>query len=332
MRLLTYLLVFWALSLLILPASAAGAAEPGLVTARPAQYRVVLSTFTRARASMQVISEVAARCLEVEVDVGQTLGPDGVFARLDDTFVRLELEKTKSEIARLDSRLAFVKRQVGRYQKLVKSKSEAETKLEELELELQQTGHQKQALVTSAGILEERLARHTVRAPAGWRVIERGVEPGQWVGVGSPLAKVGDFRTLLAPVALTPEQFEALNKAPRPLHLTVPQTGGQVEARVERVSPAFDPATRKIQVDLAVSKGLDPMRGGVRLELALDLPDPAGAVLVPRGAVSERYQESWLTRAEGGQIRVVVLGAGPDDTLRVTAPGLKPGQQFRIDQ
>jgi hypothetical protein len=61
------------------------------------------------------------------------------------------------------------------------------------------------------------------------------------------------------------------------------------------------------------------------------MPDPSGAVLVPAAAVSERYQEHWLTKAGGERMRVVVLGPGPEpDTLRVASPRLKPGDRVQV--
>jgi multidrug efflux pump subunit AcrA (membrane-fusion protein) len=130
------------------------------------------------------------------------------------------------------------------------------------------------------------------------------------------------------PLALTPAELEAL-RARREITLHLPRLGRRVEAAIERVSPAFDPATRKINLDLAIAGGLPEMRGGLLAELTLELPDPAGAVLVPAAAVSERYQEHWLTIAGGQRLRVVVLGPGPEEGwLRVSAPGLEPGQEL----
>jgi hypothetical protein len=119
---------------------------------------------------------------------------------------------------------------------------------------------------------------------------------------------------------------------PKPLKLKVVATGQEVAARVERISPAFDPATRKIKVDLLVAGGLHPMRGGVRLELTLNLPDSTGAVFLPSQAVTERYQEHWVTPAGGKPFRVVILGKGPNGALRVTAPGLAPGRKFELPE
>jgi hypothetical protein len=103
-----------------------------------------------------------------------------------------------------------------------------------------------------------------------------------------------------------------------------------VEASIERLSSAFDPQTRKIQVDLLVQKGLPRMRGGLQAELPLIVKDPSGAVLVPAPAVQHRYDEYWLTRDTGEQVTVVLLGEGPKATLRVRSESVKPGDTFRI--
>jgi RND family efflux transporter MFP subunit len=309
------------------PAAAAGAAA-GAAVARPAPQEITLTGFTRARAEMALVSEAAGRCREVTAEVGEAIGAQGVFARLDATFTRLELEANLVEQKRLASRVDYLATEARRARKLVAKKSQAQAKLDAREQELDQARLQLAALKVQEKTLRERLARHTIPAPSGWRIIRRMVEPGQWVAQGQTVARAGDFRTLLVPLALTPAELEAL-RARREITLRLPRLGRRVEAAIERVSPAFDPATRKINLDLAIAGGLPEMRGGLLAELTLELPDPAGAVLVPAAAVSERYQEHWLTTAGGQRLRVVVLGPGPEEGwLRVSAPGLEPGQEL----
>ncbi len=317
---------------LALPAAAAPAqpAPARVVRAEAATRPLVFSGFTRARAKLRLVSEVAGRCLKVNYDLGDTIGPQGVFAVLDDTFVRLDLQTNQLEQKRLASRVAYLDKDATRYRNLVKRGSEAPSKLDRLDEDLAQARLQLEALKTQAQTLAERLARHIIKATPGWRVIERKVEPGSWVAAGGELALLGDFRTLLVPLALSPDEFAILREKGGKLTVSLPHLGIRVPAKLERLSPAFDPVTRKIGLELELGPGLPEKRGGLRVELTLTAPDPSGAVLLPAGAVSERYQENWVTRADGTPLRVVVLGPGPEGTLRVSAPQLKPGQKFLL--
>jgi len=160
------------------------------------------------------------------------------------------------------------------------------------------------------------------------------VEPGEWVAVGKHLGKAGDFRTLLVPFALSPEEYRALKNLKGPIELVLPGEGQNtisLKASMARISPAFDPETRKINVELAVTETLSENRGGLRAELTLGVPDPSGAVLIPAAAVAERYEEFWLTRANGERVRVLFLGDGPDNTYRVRASELNAGDEFRVN-
>ncbi|RJX35057.1 MAG: HlyD family efflux transporter periplasmic adaptor subunit [Desulfarculus sp.] len=325
--------IFWSAAVCLAAFLAAGPAlaEPSqgpVFTARPALQVQTLTGFTRERARLRLVSEVSGRCLKVLYDVGDTVGPRGVFAVLDDTFVALELEANQVEQERLASRVAYLSKETGRYRALVQKHSEAPSKLDRLEDELSQARLALTALKTQRKVLTERLVRHTIKAPAGWKVIERLVEPGQWVNVGAAVAQLGDFRTLVVPLALDPRQYEILRKAPRPLMVFLPDQGAALPAAVSRLSPAFDPVTRKLALELELNKGLQEHRGGLRAEFKLSAPDPSGAVLLPAAAVQERYQEHWLTRENGQQVRVVLLGSGPEGALRVSSPQVKPGQRF----
>ncbi len=331
-------LIFLLATLAVLAAPAAGvagdsppnpASPPGFL-ARPATRRVVLTGFTRARARMKLISEVSGRCLEVRAQVGQAIAPDGVFARLDPIFVRLELEANQVEQARLASRVAYLQKEVKRSRNLVRRRSQAQSKLDRLEDQLQQARYRLKALAIAARTLRQRIERFRITAPAGWRVIERLLEPGQWVARGMVVGVAGDFHTLYVPLALSYPQLQALRARAGRLRLRLPELDRRVPARLARVSPAFDPVTRKIKLDLALDGGQAGIRGGLRAELTLEMPDPSGAVLVPAAALSRRYQEYWLTRADGSQVRVLLLGEGPGGSKRVAGAGVKPGQRFRL--
>lgn len=303
-----------------------------LATALPATSRIQLSGFTRARAVVPLVAEATGKVLRVLADVGQPVGQGGVFALVDPTFIQLELRDNAVQQDRLRARIAYDDTEAARYRRLVDQGSAAQARLDELEQALSQSRHELAALEVGHDVLAERLARTRVTAPAGWLVMAREAEPGQWVTQGQTLGQAGDFGTLLVPFALAPEQLAALQGAGGALTLALPDLGREVPATVHRIYPGFDPETRKTAVDLAVT-GLPGARGGLRAVLALEVPDPAGGVLLPRAAVSERYEQHWVRRDDGTEVQVVLLGnhGGPGgDLLRVASPEIAPGQRFAL--
>jgi RND family efflux transporter MFP subunit len=307
-------------------------------TVRPSQQEILLTGFTRARATLDIIPEVAGRCLEVTADIGEIIGNNSVFAVIDSTLVRLDLKANGVSRKQVKRNLRFETQQVKRYQQLHTSKSSSQARLDEQELTLDQSRLKLDQLQVEAERLQELLSRHTIKAPPGWLILERHVEPGQWVAGGRILAKAGDYRTLIVPLAVTPSQLRSLQREKSiPLHLPGERIDGR--ASLYRISPGFDPVTRKIKIEIL----LDPQtydtlslkQGGVRVEVPVQIPDPMHGLLVPERAVVERYEESWLTRENGEQVQIIVLGPAndPDDDLqwlRITSPEIRAGDIFKL--
>jgi RND family efflux transporter MFP subunit len=324
---------------LLLPMQAAAGESPGpmrqkgVFVARPAMREVTLIGYTRARHVMDIVSEEAGRCLQVTADVGDSISKEGIFAVLDTTFIDIAIKKNRVHQERLQNMVAYHAKEVRRFEALVDRETAAQANLDALQNKLDQAEFQIEELKVEETQLRERRVRHLIKVPEDWTVVERGVEPGEWISVGQHLGKAGDFRTLLVPFSLSPSEYSALLRLKGQVELVMTDESEQglvLKAVVERVSPAFDPETRKINVDLGVSKGIPKKRGGLRAELTLDIPDPSGAVLVPTVAVVERYEEFYLTRVSGERVRVLLLGNGPENTSRVRSPEVKPGNQFKL--
>lgn len=347
-RLIACLLIGWLIPALATgvdtasaSAGAADAAVPALVTAAPAMRDSALIGFTRALAELPLVAETDGRVQEIFFDVGDTVDERGRFAQLDTTFLQLDIEEVIAQQDRLRSQAAFDQREVARIRELVRQNSASASQLDALEQSLLDNDHALRALDVKRRILEERAVRATVTAPVGSRITGRQIELGQWVHAGETVGRAADFSTLLVPFALTPEQFAALEQTRDNLRLELldPIDGATdaaretwVTARIYRVNPGFDPETRKIAVDLALNQAPPAARGGLRVRLRLTLPEATGAVSLPSAALGSSYEELWVIREDGR--RVPVLRLGPDardpELIRVTAPGLKPGDRVRL--
>ncbi|MDY7001612.1 MAG: efflux RND transporter periplasmic adaptor subunit, partial [Thermodesulfobacteriota bacterium] len=300
-----------------------------LFTPKPATRSATLTGFTRPKAEIPLVSENAGKVLEVLADIGETVPKSGVFARLDPTFIELDFEANQVEQARLESEIAYLDKEAARYRILVRENTAAQASLDKLEQDLEKSRHQLEALKVQEKTLQEKLSRCEVKARPGWKITARNIEPGEWVAAGQTLGQAGDFSSLIAPFALTPEEYAALSRQDAPLTLTLPDFSVGVPVKIYRVSPDFDPKTRKINVDLALGKDMPELRGGLRTELTLKVPDKSGAVLVPKEAITERYEEYLLTRENGQTVRVMVLGPGPEGMLRVVSPEVHVGDKFQ---
>jgi RND family efflux transporter MFP subunit len=315
----------------LLPAE--GEKKNEVAVARAAVQQETLTGFTRARTQLTLSAEASGKVVEVNGDVGDVIEGDRPFACLDPTFADLEIRANQAEIASLRVDAQHFRKQVRRFSRLLKQNSSSESQLDDAQHSLDKAYSQIEALKVQAETLQERRKRLCVTAPAGWRVIERRVEPGQWVNTGQPLVELGDFSRLLIPFALTLDEYRALLAREQGLTLRLSELNLQVAANIEKISPAFDQASRKIQVELQIADGLTQPRGGLRAELDLQIPLHSGAVLLPSAALQQGYEEHWLTRANGERINVVYLGrvsTADGDWVRITSSQVKPGDRFLI--
>lgn len=326
------------LTLLAVSAAAAADGTPRdadsamLAVARAAMREVVLSGFTRARAEVPLVAETSGRILAVGWDIGEQVADQRPFTRIDDTFIRLDLDRVRVEQDRLTAQVAFDRREVERYEELAHKRNASASQLDSLEQALRNDTHALKSAQIEEQVLEERLARTRLYAPDGWWITARSVEPGQWVAEGETLGRAADFSTLLVPFALTPEQLASLQSQNDGLTLRLPGLAREVAAKIYRRNPAFDPETRKSAVEIAIAEPVEPARGGLRAELRVRLPERSGAVSLPRAALERSYEEHWVTREDGERLPVVELGADATDPerVRVSAPAIRPGDRFRL--
>jgi len=299
-----------------------------LLTAESAFDEVVLSGFTRASARMRITTEVAGTCEMVAADVGEVMA-DGIFARLDDTFTALDLERNARARARLKNQIAYFEKELARRENLLARETISESLRDEMAQQRDQAMLQKEELAVEARILEERLRRFTLRAPKGWQVITRNLEPGQWVAAGTVVAEVGNYEMLHVPFAVDERTLARLRTMAEEVPIRFPDHDVAALARLMRISPAFDETTRKVAIELAVDGQTVAPRGGLRVALRVRLNGEPGVVVVPDAALERRYDAYWLTREDGSRVRVTVVGNEPGGRVRVSGERLAPGDRFQ---
>jgi len=305
-------------------------AEDNWTTLQASYQQVNLTGFSRARDDMVLSTEVAGKVKKVFVDVGDVIANHGNVSCLDDTFSKIDISSTKNEIELAKIDIIYYKKQVDRYSELERKKNISVNQLDDMQRQLATAKRIEKSKHLLKQYQQETLKRHCIKSPAGWLVEERYVDPGQWLDIGNPVVKVGNYTKLLVPFALSVDELNALKGMHQNLTVWLPEYKQHVPASIERISPAFDDKSRKIQVDLLLEKNLPVQRGGLRVNLSLQLPEPDSIFLIDEKALDKRFEENWLKNKEGNSLRVEFLGHTENNQIRIQSPSLKAGDQFKI--
>ncbi len=325
------------LSAWLLMAGLAWAQDPLIV--RHAAKNVTLSGYTRSRAKQVLASEVPGKVLQVNYDVGQTIGKKP-FLQIDTTFIDFQIAQTQTTLDKLmvarlkaSSHSAFLQKEFERIETLhqgnVATLSRWEAAAEELaqaRLSLQATDAEIKALKTQLSELKERQRRHQVYAPVGWIVVERRVEPGEIIAAGTPFGQAADFTQLVVPLYVSSQELEAIRKIES---LSVKVEGRPVNAVVNWVNPEFDERTRKLGLELALADFKGNMRGGLLTELKVEIP--GDGLMVPKAAVTHQYDNPCVTlKSDGRSVPVVLMGENGDYVLIAGHAMLAPGMELQV--
>ncbi len=292
------------------------------VQIRPYQRQVTFTGFTRAKQQITISSEVSGRCLAIYGDRGDTIPDSGKLAAIDTTFIDLDLETNRLTRKKVARQLASERKTLKRYTTLHNRKSVPQATLDEVSLNSELHELSLKDLENEAARLQQRLERYTITAPPGWQVIERLTEPGEYIQAGQPVARLGNFQELLVPLALSFSELQALQQATA-ISLLLPDLNHRVPARLYRTSPAFDPISKKISVDLLLAarqEHLDQqLRGGMRAELQLQLRERTNIFVLPLSALISRYDAHWLVTPQQERVKVIFLGTCEEETLAIVS-------------
>ncbi len=286
-----------------------------LVKLRPYTREVSFIGFTRPVKEMTVAAEIDGKYTSVLVDVGDKVGSEGVVAKIDPTFVKIDITKNQIEQRKTERQLALEKKTLARFEKLINQGSTTQATYDDALLRAEVLELSLKSLKNEENRLRERLERHTLYGPVGWQVTQRLVEPGEFVRQGEPLLKLGDFNSLVVPFLFTYEELRLLRDMPA-LQLYFSDLGKSVDAIVYRVAPDFDDTKRKIATELIIEsatvQATENLRGGLRTRLTIAGKIEKNSYRIPHSAIINRYEAHWLLTPEGEQRKVILLGSSED--------------------
>jgi RND family efflux transporter MFP subunit len=145
-----------------------------------------------------------------------------------------------------------------------------------------------------------------LRAPFDGEVSERTMDPGAYAHPGQSIATIID-RTTIRVGADVPEGDFDLVKPGSGVEIRALASGGQLQGKVARRSPAADPTTRTVhfEVDLPDPERVLPV--GTTAELTVAAGSPVPAMELPLAGAAVRGGHATIFLAESEHPRKVVL-------------------------
>lgn len=291
--------------------------------------------------STQLSSQTSGEVEEVTVRPGDTVAAGDLLVQIDTENLLLELDQAESNVAATRAQLALAEAQLDRVRALVDRGVTTSSSLDEAQSSVTQLTASLDALEDQVAGAELRLRNATVRAPFSGMVSDRAVEPGQYVGIGTPLISVVDLSTveMRANAAVADG---ALLRRGQTVVITVDGVEGRTfEGRVARINPVAEEGTRTIPVYVMIDNPDGTLLGGMFASAQVVVDSVEGAIAMPTRALREDVEGPYVLRIEGdalvrqgietggtwaGQMTQITAGLEAGERV-VTAPlpGLHPG-------
>lgn len=323
-------------------------------TAQKQQVRYELTSqgTVRPKTSTSIVSEVAGRVSEIS-----TKFVSGGFFKTDETLVRIDPRNYETSLKRAELALARARVRVDTERALSgyakedweqfiadNNSSGNPTELTLRRPQLAEVLAEYSVAEAEMKQAEDDLARTTVNAPYRGLILEKKVDVGQYVGIGTPLASAVaiDIAEVRLPISLNDLEFLTLPERPGSSHVAVQlhaTLGGSVsywDAMIVRTEGVIDTQSRVIH---AVAEVLDPydfegrgrelLRFGTFVRATIQGNDAGELFVVPRHAVYQGSQV-WIVNSDNTIAPRTVTVVRFDDDYAYISEGLDSGDVYCV--
>jgi membrane fusion protein, multidrug efflux system len=316
--------------------------EPPLVrvlTVQPADVAVTVTSqgSIRSRAETTLVAQVGGKIESVSPAFGSggTFAGGSVLARLDSRDHQVALSQAEAALAQARLRLA-------------RENAEAEIAREEwnrlgggpanpLAVREPQLAEARAAVAAAeASVMQARMniERTAIRAPYDGVLLEKIADVGQFVGPGTPVARVAasDFAEVELPVAAADLEQVDLSSNPRVILRADPSgRGGSWTGRIVRSGGQLDPATRMLPLIARVERPFDappplvPLTIGQFVHATIEGRTMRGVITIPRAALRAGNSVIVVDQTNRISFRPVGVARLTRDSA-IIAAGLAPGE------
>ncbi len=273
-------------------ATASAAVAPSLRTANPTPARhrpsIELTGSLEPVAAVQLGFDVPGRLVTLVAARGTTVNKGDAIARLDAALALSQLAQAQAALTGAQAQLAGGEASYARATKLKEAGALAEQAFSDAEAGIKQARAGVDQAAAAVQMAKTNLDKHTLRAPIGGIITNGPDNVGMMIGAGTPLFVIEDLSSLQIK-ATAPESagWLAAGQTATVLSGTPGATGG-FPARITRVIPSLDPATRRLPVEVEVPSPDPSLRAHAFARVTVVAPDELEGWSVPRSAIVAR--------------------------------------------
>ncbi len=307
---------------------------------------LALTGRVQAQNEVNLSFRVDGRLIERTVDIGDSVRPGQLIARLDPQNEESGVQTVRAQVAGANARLLEARNQYERMRDLVTDASVSRAQYEQAEAMLRSAESQVDALQGQLNIAQNRLGYTRLVSDIAGIVTARGPEPGEVVSPGRTIVQVARDGARDA-VFDVPERIK--DSVDRKADITVALSSDATvtaAGKVREVAPRADPVTGTFAVRVRLVNPPPAMRlgstvtGRVRLEAGAGITIPAAALVRADGKTAVWVVDPQASTValrtitvRGSDSESVQVGSGlnPGDVIVIAGvQALRPGQKVRV--
>ena len=261
-----------------------------------------------------VRSEVGGSVVEVLADDGQAVKRGQVLVRIDDAALRDAQVSARAGLRTAEATAQLARRNAERAERLHAAGAVADRDLEDAQTSATSAEGQVADARARLANADKQLAKTVLRAPFTGIVANVTVSEGDVVQSGTSLLSVLGPTTLRLEASVPVEDIAAV-KPGSDVQFTVSGFEQRVfTGKIQRVSPAVDPATRQVRVIVSLPNAERSLVAGLFADGRI-ATERRQAVVVPRAAIDNRGIRPIVVRLKGGRVERVEVEAGLQDRV-----------------
>ncbi len=277
-----------------------------------------------------VKSRVPGDVMRVLVREGQSVTQGQLLAQIDTADLQSRLDSQSAALEEARAKLSIAEKNRENNQQLLRQKFISQNAFDTAHSTYEASAAMLRSAEAQVRIAQKAMDDAAVRAPFTGIVAKRMVNPGEKVGMDSPLFALVDLGLMEIEAPAPASEIPSV-RVGQPASFRVDGFAERsFEGRVERINPVTEQNSRSITLYISVANRDGVLRGGMFAKGQIVLDTTAPAAVIPATAVRDEAGQTYVFTIEDGKIakRAVKVGVTePQQGLVEVKSGLESGLQ-----